>query len=147
LVSKACNLIIPALQDGKTVILDRYTICNKVYTHLNGADTVMIDLIHRSLPEPDLYLYLDLNWETAWNRIIKRGQTVSPKEHPDQLQRAVELYEEHIARLDGKVKRLDASLTEADLLNSSRTKVVVRHTRQLSRFVAGNFTNTPECDF
>lgn len=116
LVYKSINQIEPSLSEGKTVILDRYTICNMVYTHLNKADTSVIEKIHQTLPVPDLFLYLDVDWKTAWNRILKRGMKISPKETPEMLCSGIELFNSYIKKNKIEVIRLDANLSSEEML-------------------------------
>lgn len=116
LVTKVVHLIEPALQQGHTVIVDRYTICNRIYTQLNQADTVVLDKIHSALPEPDLLIFLDLDWEQAWERIGRRGGVISPKEQPKQLRAAAEMYRRQVKEMGSDVLRLDARNSPEQLL-------------------------------
>ena len=116
LINKSIDVIEPNLIKGKIVIADRYDICNKVYSYINTQDIKMIDRIHHSLVKPDIYFYLDIDYKTAYNRIIARGNPLSPKESLTKLQEAVELYKYFLKRDNIDVIHLDASLSEDELL-------------------------------
>lgn len=118
LINKAIDMIAPSINVGKTVIVDRYDICNKVYTYMNTHDIQIIDRIHVSLPKPDLYIYLDVDWKLAYERIISRGEPMSPKESLPRLQEALKLYEYFIKREQIDIVRLNANLSQEEVFNN-----------------------------
>jgi len=120
LINKSINYIEPALKEYKTVIVDRYTICNRVYTYLNDKESLkIIDKLHSSLPKPDIIIHLDLDWKEAWRRILKRGEPLSPKEKPEKLKEAAELYKKMINDLDVNYIALNSSLPQQTLLDEA----------------------------
>ncbi|MFJ7405875.1 MULTISPECIES: dTMP kinase [unclassified Lysinibacillus] len=116
LLYKANEIIEPNLTEGKTVILDRYNICNLVFSQLNGVDISLLKKVHASLVKPDIYLYLKIDTKIAWERILKRGEPLTPKEYPDQLSKAVELYEYYILKEKIPVNFINANLSEEEIL-------------------------------
>ncbi|MDI9646552.1 MAG: dTMP kinase [Archaeoglobales archaeon] len=70
------NNIIPALKDGKIVIMDRYYYSNAAYQsargRLNALDILKMN--EKIAPKPDLVLLLDLDVEVALKRLESRGK-------------------------------------------------------------------------
>lgn len=62
----------PELENGNTVILDKYTLCNKVYSNLRNMGLEHMDRMLDILPKPDLGIYLDVNVDTALKRISEK---------------------------------------------------------------------------
>ena len=68
------NVIAPALQAEKIVILDRYYFSTAAYQGAQGADVDMILADNeRFAPQPDLLIVLDVRPETGIARIKKRA--------------------------------------------------------------------------
>lgn len=68
------NIVLPLLNIGANVILDRYAICIKLFTEL-FLDT-SCNCLSRALeclPTPDLGVYLDVDIDTAIRRIQERS--------------------------------------------------------------------------
>lgn len=83
------NLIAPALQAEKIVILDRYYFSNAAYQGAHGADAdrILADN-ERFAPQPDLLIILDLPPETGIARIRKRGDQPNKFESVASLEQA-----------------------------------------------------------
>lgn len=88
------ELMEPALAAGHSVICDRYTLCNLVFTSSNQGDIRLLRRLHTLLPRPDLYLFLNIDLEQALERIRRRGRAATQKESPEQLARSSSLYAE-----------------------------------------------------
>lgn len=68
------QVIAPALQAGKIVLLDRYFFSTAAYQGARGADPQAILAANRTFaPEPDLVLLLDLTPARALSRVRGRG--------------------------------------------------------------------------
>jgi dTMP kinase len=64
------NNILPALQSGKTVVLDRYFYSNACYQGARGLDmNAIIDLNLAFAPQPDLTFIIDVDVDRALARI------------------------------------------------------------------------------
>jgi dTMP kinase len=64
------NNILPALQSGKTVVLDRYFYSNACYQGARGLDmNAIIDLNLAFAPQPDLTFIIDVDVDRALGRI------------------------------------------------------------------------------
>ncbi|EST52175.1 hypothetical protein T458_24470 [Brevibacillus panacihumi W25] len=111
LLHKSMYHIEPALGSGKTVITDRYSICNLVYPYINNVDIGILRRINNLLIKPDLNVYLEVPHEIAWQRLKERGKKLTPKETPEKLQEAIKLYDYFFKIESISVERLDATLS------------------------------------
>ena len=68
------NNILPALNDGKIVILDRYYYSNAAYQGAMGLDTEMIlkQNLMQNFPKPDRVYFIDISVQAAMERINAR---------------------------------------------------------------------------
>jgi dTMP kinase len=53
---------------GKPVILDRYFASGMVYGAVDGLDRKWLEMIHATLPQPDVWLFLDITAEESVRR-------------------------------------------------------------------------------
>ncbi|MEX1048205.1 MAG: dTMP kinase [Akkermansiaceae bacterium] len=87
------ELIAPSLAAGKVVILDRYYFSTMAYQGLRGFDPAEIRRKNEAFaPRPDLLLILDLDVDTALQRIGVRGDTANEFEKRDSLIRCREIF-------------------------------------------------------
>lgn len=87
------NLILPSLQDGKVVILDRYYFSTMAYQGCRGFDPAEIRRRNEEFaPRPDHLFILDIDVETALQRIGHRGDTANHFEKTDSLQRCRDIF-------------------------------------------------------
>jgi dTMP kinase len=96
--------IIPALAEGKVVILDRYYFSTMAYQGARGFDPAEIRRLNEAFaPLPDLLLILDLDVNTAHHRIGVRGDETNEFEKRESLERCREIFlslkDEPFARL------------------------------------------------
>jgi dTMP kinase len=88
------NLIKPALERGKIVVLDRYFISNMVYQSDSRLDLDYILLVNQMIaPEPDLVIYFDVTVEEALKRLMASRKEFSVFETGEELRRVKENYE------------------------------------------------------
>ncbi len=64
--------IIPALENGKIVLCDRFKHSTFVYQRLQGIPLEKIAGLHKGMPNPDVVFILDLPVESALKRIERR---------------------------------------------------------------------------
>ncbi len=87
------QLILPALAEGKIVILDRYYFSTMAYQGARGLDPTMIREKNEAFaPQPDLLLILDLDVESAHQRIGLRGDTTNDFEKAENLRRCRDIF-------------------------------------------------------
>ena len=61
--------ILPALQEGKSVISDRYYFSSLAYGKVQGLDVDLLKKINSKFPRPDLLIILDVSPEVSIQRI------------------------------------------------------------------------------
>jgi dTMP kinase len=54
------------------VVYDRFTASGIVYGALDGVDPKWVELVNGSLPQPDVWIYLDIPIEESWKRRPER---------------------------------------------------------------------------
>lgn len=98
--------ILPALKEGKIVIMDRYYYSTIAYQGARGIDTEKIkEMNERIAPKPDLVILLDADPEKVIKRIEARGE-LTPFEDIHYLRRVREIFLNYV---DEKVVIVDAS--------------------------------------
>lgn len=102
------QLILPALRQGKVVILDRYFYSTMAYQGAAGLDPADIERRHKTFaPEPDMLVILDLPVDEALRRIIhKRGDTPDAFEGREYLEKVDAVFRQvrhpRLVRLDAR---------------------------------------------
>ncbi len=87
------EVIQPALGAGKVVILDRYYFSTMAYQGSRGFDPAEIRRMNEEFaPVPDLLLILDLDVDTAHDRIGHRGDSTNEFEKHESLTRCREIF-------------------------------------------------------
>ncbi len=87
------ELIAPALAAGKVVILDRYYFSTMAYQGARGFDPAEIRRKNEAFaPGPDLLLVMDLDVDTALDRIGARGDAANEFEKRENLERCREIF-------------------------------------------------------
>ena len=83
------QLIQPALDEHKIVILDRYYFSTAAYQGARGADPeIKLSRNEAFAPQPDLLVILDVSPQSGLERIRKRGDEPNKFETLDSLERA-----------------------------------------------------------
>ncbi len=85
------NNILPALKDGKVVIMDRYYYSTVAYQGALGLDVERIKMLNKQFPKPDLVIILDVSPETALKR-IKAKRKPDRFEDVEYLRRVREIF-------------------------------------------------------
>ena len=106
------EVIQPGLDAGKVVILDRYYFSTMAYQGARGFDPAEIRRKNEEFaPRPDLLVILDLDVDTALERIGSRGDTANEFEKRESLQRCREIFlslaDEPFARVVDSGRSLD----------------------------------------
>lgn len=87
------EVIRPALDAGKVVILDRYYFSTMAYQGSRGMDPAAIRALNEAFaPVPDLLLILDLEVDAALKRIGSRGDTANEFERREALQQCRDIF-------------------------------------------------------
>jgi dTMP kinase len=92
------NIIQPALDEEKIVLLDRYYFSTAAYQGAHGADAdAILSSNELFAPKPDLLVVLDVSPEMGIKRIKHRGDEPNKFETMESLQKAREMFQ-HIKR-------------------------------------------------
>ena len=106
--------VLPILNSGKNVVLDRYAICIKLFTDLFLAPSYgCLSKALDCLPTPDLGIYFDVDIDTAIQRIHDRSHRTGIPPHysesRESLMRKKEGYEAMIPNEAYPVAKIDAN--------------------------------------
>ena len=125
LINNVYKYVVPELKNGNTVILDRYTLCNKVYSNLRSRGLEYMNRILDILPKPDLGIYLDVDVDTALKRISERNTLErAPYERRDGLVQIKDVYEKMMLQEDYPIVRINANLPEREVARESLNYIV-----------------------
>lgn len=125
------NSIIPILNSGKNVILDRYIMCISIFTNIFlDKSYACISKALECLPSPDLGIYFDVEIDTAIKRIQKRneinGTSLHYSERRDSLVLKKEQYESLIPYEEYSILRIDAN-QEINTVHSSVLELLKKY--------------------
>lgn len=91
------NLLLPALEKGKWIILDRYYLSTLAYQSSQGLPFKELLIENETIaPIPDLVIYLDLPLKIAFERINTRKERISIFEKKNFLIKVVEVYKKYL---------------------------------------------------
>ena len=108
------NKILPLLNSGKNVILDRYTICINLFTKLflDSSCSCLSNAL-ACLPIPDLGIYFDVDVDIAIQRIQGRSNITGIQPHYSESKEALMMkkagYETMIPNEAYPIARIDAN--------------------------------------
>lgn len=109
--------ILPNILNGKNVIVDRYSLCSRIYLEILNKDALNhMGQVLDCLPQPDLGLYLKISVEEAIKRIQFRNKNIAPYEHTETLAKLKNRYEEYITKQSYPIYQIDANQSENDIL-------------------------------
>jgi dTMP kinase len=117
------NVVVPALKEGKVVILDRYYLSTVAYQA--SRLFLLKELLFLNAlfsPGPDLVIYFEVPVKQALERVKGRGDGLSVFEKEEKLREVAGNYERVLEYFD--VKRVDALLQIKELLDEVE-KIVV----------------------
>ena len=91
------NLLLPALEKGKWIILDRYYLSTLAYQSSQGLPFKELLIENETIaPIPDLVIYLDLPLKIAFERIDTRKERINIFEKENFLIKVVEVYKKYL---------------------------------------------------
>lgn len=117
------DVILPALKRGETVVCDRYYHSSLVYQPALGAERDWVDTLNRHTIRPDLTIILDVEADTAVERIEERDDDRNIFENLDFQSKVVLGYRrlsdemEEAVLIDGRRDIDDVALTVADIVH------------------------------
>lgn len=126
LINNVFKYVIPELNKGCTVILDRYTLCNKVYSDLEKSDLGYMDKILEILPKPDLGIYLDVDIDVALGRINTRNKKdQAPYERKEGLINLAAKYKQLIPQEGYPIIKINANLSEKEVTRNALDAILM----------------------
>jgi dTMP kinase len=104
------NLILPSLNDGKIVILDRYYLSTVAYQGARGANVAdLLTRMHEIAPKPDIVFLIDLDPQLALERIREsRGDIPNDFERLEPLREIRKIFLQ-LAAEDKTIHTIDGS--------------------------------------
>jgi len=115
--------IIPRLEDGETVVCDRYYHSSLVYQPALGADPDWVESLNMYTLQPDLTIIIDLEAETGMERVADRGHDDNIFEELEFQSTVVLGYRrlsdemDEAVLIDGRRSIDDVALTIADIVH------------------------------
>ena len=108
--------ILPAIADGKVVLMDRYYYSNAAYQGVQGIDSKIIIDKNREMnfPEPDVVYYLDIHPDVAFDRITARSGN-EKKEIFEKRELLQKIWQNFNIIADDKFVKVDATLSESEI--------------------------------
>lgn len=98
------NVIIPALEQGKIVISDRYFFSTFAFGASEGLDIIELYQLNEEFLLPDIVFFLDVNPKLCMTRIEKRGIEKQFFEKEEKLTKVYGNYKKTFKDFEGKTK-------------------------------------------
>lgn len=110
------DVIIPNITAGKSVIVDRYSLCNRVYLEILNQDSInYMEQMLDKLPNPDMGLYLNVSIDEAIKRIQLRNKNIAPYEKKETLNKLKQRYEKLLLEEKYPIYTVDADQSEKEI--------------------------------
>lgn len=113
--------VIPWLEQGKTVVSDRYAYSSLAYQPVMGAEREWVETLNRDILKPDLTVILDISAEVGMSRVEERGLDGNVFEQMDFQQKVVRKYREMEERENTVL--VDASKGKDEVFRQVKTAV------------------------
>jgi dTMP kinase len=116
------NRILPALQSGKIVLMDRYFIAHGAYqctsTDLHWSEILRHNREEINAPEPDIIFLLDISAESGLARLVNNREVLNEQfERLDRLVKVRTAYLEMVEEDSGHYVVIDATQSLDDIHN------------------------------
>lgn len=115
--------VIPKLEEGKTVVCDRYYHSSLVYQPALGAEYEWVKELNRDAVTPDLTVILDISADTGMSRMESRGMDENIFESLDFQEEVVARYQELKEGLDEQIIVVDSSQSIEEVFSSVKSSV------------------------
>jgi dTMP kinase len=110
--------VVPRLENGETVVCDRYYHSSLVYQPVLGADFDWVRELNREALIPDKTVVLDVSADVGMSRVDERGPDGNIFENLSFQEKVVVRYRELESRLDEDVSVVDATGTREEVFSS-----------------------------
>ena len=109
--------VVPRLEEGETVVCDRYYHSSLVYQPVLGADFDWVKELNRNALTPDVTVVLDVSADTGMERVGERGRDGNIFEKLSFQEKVVVRYRELSDRLDEGIEVVDASQSKEEVFS------------------------------
>lgn len=124
LINNTLTRVVPELEKGNIVILDRYCLCNKIYSDLGKNGLIHMDKILEVLPKPDLGIFLDVNVYVALKRIEERKKEQAPYETLDKLEELRKKYLDSLPYEGYPIIKINANLPAKEVTKQALKNIM-----------------------
>ena len=133
LINNTLTRVVLELEKGNVVILDRYCLCNKIYSSLEEQGLEHMDKLLDILPKPDLGIYLDVSVDEAVKRIKNRGKEIAPYETAEKLKRIREKYLRNLTQEKYPIVRVNGNLSEKEVTEETVEHIINLFNKKMSK--------------
>jgi dTMP kinase len=113
------NEVVPALNEGKMVVSDRYVYSSLAYQGSAGLNIDWINAINKLALKSDLAVFIDVAPETVLKRLNRKKSVMETLETQKKVR---EIYLKFVA--NGPLVRIDGDMPVADLSEALYTRVL-----------------------
>ena len=113
------NEVLPALNEGRLVVSDRYLYSSLAYQGSAGVNIVWINAINKPALKPDLAVFIDVGPEIVLKRLNRKKSIMETLETQEKVR---EIYLKFVA--NGSLVRIDGDMPVADLSEALYTRVL-----------------------
>ena len=140
------KLILPSLEQGKIVILDRYFYSTIAYQGSRGASTEEVENAMSFAPVPDMVFFLDAPPEVTLYR-ISNGRNEQPNafEQQESLAQCADVFR-NLAQTHEEIYRIDATKSE-DAVQQEICDLLCKHALQHKRCAKSTGCDVDYCSF
>jgi len=107
------NEVLPALNEGRLVISDRYVYSSLAYQGAAGLSLEWIEKVNEHALKPDLAVFVDVDLATVINRLKAKKSVM---ENTETLQKVRDVYLKFVAK--GELVRIDGNRGKAEVAES-----------------------------
>ena len=118
------NEVIPALNEGRLVISDRYVYSSLAYQGAAGLSLEWIDKVNEHALKPDLAVFIDVDLETVMDRLKAKKSVM---ENTETLKKVRDVYLKFVAK--GELVRIDGNRGKAEVAEAL-ANVVLKFLKQ-----------------
>lgn len=115
--------VLERLENGETVVCDRYYHSSLVYQPLMGLEYKWVKSLNRAALTPDLTIILDISANLGMERIDERGRDGNIFEELNFQEKVVANYRELSRKLDEKIENVDATKSKEEVLEKCMVKI------------------------
>ena len=112
------NEVLPALNEGKIVVSDRYIFSSFAYQGAAGLDLAWIEEVNKHAVRPDLAVFIDVEPETVIRRLKRKKSVMENLETQLKVREVYLKYVEHgeLVRVDGNKSKREVARDVASLV-------------------------------